>query len=342
MTWPAWFLLLGIAAAPLLPLAYVSGRLLAHARSLWLLGVLTGGIVWVAPHALWLALIGLWFLIRWPREPDPTKFLPAVLRWLGVAGAWGLLLAIPKELLAYAPWGWLLVAWGQSLAVLSRRLRWGGRQKGEMGSPVLTALYLALVSPFCPWWGWPILGVGLGLIFSFHALVAAGLGLVWLYPRTWPLGALAALAGAILWGWSPVVGGRRILEWTPRGDTFDSIVSRWRGWQLMWHYGRDKWLLGRGPGSMEPTLLKWGSRYDLELTWGEGFNELLHFYYEYGLLGVAAVVAFCWPILQRLTVGDPWSAAWGVGIVLAMGHWPARHVSMAVPWLAISAYLVRS
>ena len=188
VTWPAWLLLLGIAAAPLLPLAYVSGRLLAHARSLWLLGVLTGGIVWVAQTELWLALLGLWWLIRWPRHPEPWTLMPALLRWLGVAGAWGLLLAIPKELLAWAPWGWLLVAWGQSLTTLSRRLKWGGRQKGEMGSPVLTALYLALVSPFCPIWGWPILGMGLVLIFSFHALVGLagpgdGVGSDLLLPR---------------------------------------------------------------------------------------------------------------------------------------------------------------
>ena len=82
------------------------------------------------------------------------------------------------------------------------------------------------------------------------------------------------------------------------------------------------------------------SRFDLELTWGEGFNELLHFYYEYGLLGVAAIAAFCWPVVQKLNMGDPWSAAWIVGVVLSLGHWPFRH-TFALVWLAVGAYLVQ-
>ena len=341
MTWPALILALAAAAAPLLPLDYVSGRLLAHARSLWLLGVLTVGIVWVAQTELWLALIGLCFLARWPRHPDPPSLLPSLTQWVAVGASWGLLLHVPRGAWPWIAWAWLAAAGWQCVQILNNRFRHGGRQKGSLGSPVITALYLALVSPFCPWWGWPLLGAGLGLISSVLALVGVGVGLVWLYPLTWPLAGILTLLGAILWLWSPSLRGRRLLEWTPRGDTLDSVIARWRGWRLICHHGTERWLLGHGPGTMEPSLLRWGSRYDMELTWGEGFNESLQVYYEYGALGILAVLAFCWRVGTHLTVGDPWSAAWLVGGVLTMGHWPLRHASLGLTFLAISARLVQ-
>ena len=337
--WPflGW---LAVAAAPLIPLDFVSGRLMAHARSLWLLGLLTVGIVWLAPRELWLALIGLWFLIRWAKEADPPALLPSLVQWIGVGATWGLLLALPPSWLAWAPWGWLAIAGWQSGTLIARKAHLGGRQKGTLGSPVLTALYLALVSPFCPWWGWPLLGAGLTIIWSYQAWVAVAVGMVWLWPGSWPLMTAGGLLVAMLWAWSPMLAGQRLLEWTPRGDTIDSLVSRWRGWQLILHHGRAQWLLGAGPLTMEPALLRWGSRYDLELCWGEGFNELLHFWYEYGMLGVVAVGAFLWRVAPHLELRDPWSAAWVVGLILTLGHWPLRHASIGLPWLAISAMLV--
>ena len=331
---------LAAAAAPLIPLPFVSDRLMADSRAIWLLGVLTLGIIWLAPQELWLALIGLWFLIRWPQHADPPVLVSSLIQWIGVGVAWGLLLSLPPTWLAWAPWGWLAIAGWQSLSLLARKARLGGRQKGQFGSPVLTALYLALVSPFCPWWGWPLLGAGLTVIWSWQAWVAVAAGMVWLYPGSWPWMTAGGLLVAMGWAWSPMVAGQRLLEWTPRGDTIDSLVSRWRGWQLIWHHGRAHWLLGAGPGTMQPALLRWGSRYDLELCWGEGFNELLHLWYEYGLLGVVAAAAFIWRVGPSLTLGDPWSAAWIVGGVLTLAHWPLRHTSIGLPWLAVSAFLV--
>ena len=110
---------------------------------------------------------------------------------------------------------------------------------------------------------------------------------------------------------------------------------------MICHHGTERWLLGHGPNSMEPALLRWGSRYDLELTWGEGFNEALQVYYEYGALGILAILAFMGRVIPHLTVGDPWSAAWLVGGLLALSHWPLRHVSIGLVWLAISAKLVQ-
>jgi len=339
MTWASWILLLAVALVPLLPLDYVSGRLIAHARSLWLLGLLTVGIVWVAQTELWLALIGLCFLMRWPQHKDPPTLLPSIIQWTAVGASWALLLTIPKAWLEVVPWAWLAWAGWQCALIIANRLKWGGRQKGTLGSPVITALYLALVSPFCPWWGWPLLGTGLGLVSSFLALAGVGIGLVWLYPFLAVPGAILGATGAILWCWSPTVGGRRLLEWTPRGDTWDSEVARWRGWRLICHHGTERWLLGHGPGSMEPSLLRWGSRYDMELTWGEGFNEVLQVYYEYGVLGLLAVGAFCWRVVPHLALGDAWSAAWLVGAVLSLGHWPLRHSSIGLTFLVISARL---
>lgn len=336
----AWVGVLAIAAAPGIPLAYVSGRLLAHGRALWLLGLLAVGVAWLGWRAPWLAVIGVWFLLRWPRAPVPSAWLSAAVHWAAVGATWGLLLALPHALLGWAPWGWLAVAGGQTGLLVARKACRGGRPSGTLGSPVLTALFLALVSPFSPWWGWPLLGAGLVIVWSWSAWVAVACGMLWLYPGSWLLMALGGLVVAILWAWSPTVAGQRLLEWTPRGDTIDSLVSRWRGWQCLVHHGRAHWLLGAGPGTMEPALLRWGSRYDIELCWGEGFNELLQLWYEYGMLGVLAVGAFVWRVWPGLTLGDPWSAAWVVGVVLTLGHWPLRHVSIGLVWLAISAYLV--
>ena len=341
--------LMAIALAPAIPLPYVSGRLVGRARALWLLGALTVGIVWLAPRDLWLALIALWFLIQWPRHPDPPSLVPSAVQWAGVGVTWGLLLAIPRDGLAWAPWGWLAIAGWQSLTLVMRKYKRGGRQTGDFGSPVLTALYLALVSPFCPWWGWPLLGSGLVVVWSWHAFLAVGVGWVWGHPELWLLGTSAAATGALAvglsrlarpWRHAPAfLADRPLLEWTPRGDTLDSLVSRWRGWVLLVRHGRAHWLLGAGPNTLEPALLRWGTRYDIELCWGEGFNDPLQLWYEYGLLGVLAMGAFVWRVWPGLTLGDSWSAAWIAGVVLALGHWPLRHISIGLPWFAVSAYL---
>jgi len=327
-------------ALPLLPLPYVAGRLVTHARMLWLLGVLTLGIVWLVPVAPWLSLVGLWFLARWPQEADPPQVVPSLVQWAAVGATWGLLREVPAAAWPWVPWAWLAVAGWQVWVLTARRLALGGRQKGSFGSPAITALYLALVAPFCPWWAWPVLLLGLGLIASWLAFVALAAGVVLLWPGSWLLMAAGGLLVAILWCWSPEIGGQRILEWTPRGDTIDSLVSRARGWQLIIHYGRARWLLGHGPNTTERALLAWGSKHGLELCWGEAFNEPLQLWYEYGILGVAAGVAFCLPIVVRLETGDPWSAAWVVGLVLALGHWPLRHPSIGLVWLTISAALL--
>lgn len=344
MTWETALqgvLWLALAAAPLLPLPYVSARLIHHARSLWLLALLTGVIISIAPFSLWLALIGLWFLLRWPQEADPPRLLPSLMYWIGVGATWQFLLLIPRPWFAWATWGWLAIAGWHSARLIVQRCRSRGRPKGDLGSPVITALYLALVSPFCPWWAWPLLGAGLVLVWSWSALAGVAVGVLWLWPRSWPLMAAGAVLVAILWEWSPQIGGQRWWEWTPRGDTIDSLVSRWRGWQLLIHHGQKRWFLGYGPDRTESAMLRWGSRYDLELCWGEAFNEPLQFWFEYGVLGLAAVVAFCWPIVHKLNIGDPWSAAWIVGGVLALVHWPLRHASIGLVWFAISAYLVQ-
>ena len=59
--------------------------------------------------------------------------------------------------------------------------------------------------------------------------------------------------------------------------------------------------------------------------------------HEYGLVGLLAVLAFAWRIGSHLTLGDPWSAAWLAGAVMSFGHWPMRHTTLGVTFLAISA-----
>lgn len=334
-------ILAAVALAPAIPLYIVNPRLLWQARSYWLLGLLAASAVFLAPREPWLALIALWYALRWWQEDEPFLWLPSAVTWVAVGATWALLLRVPY--LDWAPWGWLAVAGYQSglVIVMKYQLRNKVRPTGTLGSPVLTAMFLAMVAPFCPWWGWPVLGLALVCLWSWRAFLGLTAGLVWLYPDLTPYGAgIVALAG-FLWLWSPEIGGRRLWEWTPRGDTFDSVVSWVRNLQLVRHHVQARPWLGYGPETMEPALLKWGSRYNLELTWGELHCDPLHLLYEYGLLGFLAVVAFAWRIAPHLVLGDPWSAAWIAGGVMAWIHWPLRNPAIGVTWLAISAGVVR-
>lgn len=333
-----------IALVPRISLRYVSTEGLRQVNYIWLLGLLAVGSLWlIGQGEAWLGLIGCWFLCRW-RTPELRNPL---LRWAALGATWGLLLAVPRTL-----WPWIALAWvgwaclhGVAVAYRALRIRpW--RQKGWAPSPVMTALSLALVTPFAPWWAWPFLAVGLGLTCSWVAILGVGVGWVWLYPGSWLLGAVAALTGGILLGvsrwqrrfptWVPW------LEWTPRGDSLDGVRSRLVGWAGLGLLlaRQPRWWWGRGPDTTEAGLLEVSSRSGVEVPLGDACNDLVQLTVEYGILGVLAAGAFVWRIAPHLTLGDPWSAAWIVGAVLSLAHYPLRYPPTGLVWLAVSAKLV--
>lgn len=329
---------LAAALMPAIPLVQVSTAQLAKARSYWLLGLLTLAICWLAWSELWLALIGFAFLCRW-RSPAE---LPSLVAWGGVAASWFLLLHIPRDLYDWIVLGWLAVALWQVGVLMDRYARMRRRMVGTFGSPVLTGLYLAAVLPLAPLWVVPILGIGLVLTSSIAAGGAVAVAMVWRFPWTWPLPLATASIILVLWAYSPTVKGRRILEWSLRGDTADSVWARWYAWRVIVHELRQHpqhWVFGIGPGSAVKALRQWGSRLKVELPY-EVTNEALQLVYEYGLIGGLAALAFVWRVGSHLTLGDPWSAAWVGFLVLSFTHWPLRHPLIGPVFLAVSVRVV--
>lgn len=346
-----WLLtLLGALLVPLNAITMVATRELATARDRWLLAVLTLVTVWLAwqPGLLWLALIALWHLARW-RDP---ALLGSVVMWAAIGATWALLRSLPPWAFDVIAWGWVAGAVGQvGFCLWSWRVTdWsvikrpslGRRVKGTLGSPVLTAFYFTLTAPFTPWWLWPMLGVGFYLTCSWSALIGLAVAGAWMWPLTALPVAAGGLAVAMLGWWSPVVRGQRLLEWLPRGDSVDGWLTRWTLTRLLlWHWwtGGHRWL-GHGPQSTTRQARLWGSRTGVELPNGEGHCDIAQTVYEMGLLGAFAMLAFGWPILSRLTIGDPWSASWIALIVISLGHWPLRHPILGLMFLVISARLV--
>ena len=222
--------------------------------------------------------------------------------------------------------------------------------KGTYGSPVLTAISLSAVAPFVPWYVIPLLAPGVYLTFSFTCFIGVAIATTWMMPQSgvYVWSGLAVLLVALLLAKRhevDVVGpatfrNQRLFEWTPRGDSTDGWWSRLILDRLMLeHWWTAARWLGHGPGHAQGEARKWGSRGDRDLLSGECHCDVLQHVYEYGLLGLAAVLAFCVPIVMNLRIGDPWSAAWLVLLVVSAIHYPARHPALGLMWLAISARL---
>ena len=134
-----------------------------------------------------------------------------------------------------------------------------------------------------------------------------------------------------------------LLEHTPRGSSLDSFWQRVRVTKLLLRSfcRREWWPFGYGPRSMEIRIIRWASRHGVEsIPLGHVHNDLLQFVYQYGLCGVATLVLTAALVLPKLAWGDPWSAAWVAGVVLATATIPMHNVSTGLIWLTTTAYLI--
>lgn len=336
--------------AVLNPVEMVAIRDLTSARDRLLLGATAALGIWAALEgALWLALLALWHVARW-RSRDT---LPSLMIWLLIAGLWALLRHVPPAAWPWVAWAWCAAAaWQVGVCVYRwivtdwspiKRKSLGRRSKGLLGSPVLTSFFFVLVAPFCPWWGWPVLALGLWLTCSITAAVALALALAVLHPTWTPWIAAALGLSAAAW-----IGSRqtrwRIFEWTPRGDSLDAWESRRRlTVLLLWHWLRAPWarfVWGFGPDATAESSRQWSSRQAIELPNGEAHNDPAQLAYEYGLVGAAAAMAFIAPIVPHLRLGDPWSAAWLALVAISFVHWPLRHPVLGVMGLVLSVRLL--
>ncbi len=355
---------LGAALAPGMPIAMISMRELTKLRNWWLLAVLTLGAVWlVAAGEAWLGCIAVWYAVRWgnphviPGEHGPDaaqekRIRPGLITWVGIGATWFLLRSMPSWAWDWLPTAWLVVAayhvfvcayvsWTKPSPYERRALFGLWRTKGTQGSPAITALFFALVAPFAPWWFWPVLAVGLYLTWSWLALIGVAAGLTVLYPASglYIAATVLTLLGTwfISWRW-----GWKWFEFTPRGDSFDSVINRLILWWLItkaWWAG-PRWL-GRGPYSLEPELRRWSSRCWIELPNGEACCDPLQHVYEYGLLGVVAVGALVYRLVVHAHLGDSWTAALVGAAVMSWGHYPTRQPAIGLVVLTVAAGVLR-
>lgn len=133
------------------------------------------------------------------------------------------------------------------------------------------------------------------------------------------------------------------LEHTPRGSSLDSLWQRVLITKLLLQsFCRRAWFpWGYGPRSMERAIIRWGAVHGVNsIPLGQPHNEILHLAYEYGLCGVASMAIAAALVLPKLSLGDPWSAAWCAGVVLACATVPFRSVSTGLLWLTACAHLI--
>lgn len=341
--------LLAAALAPSLSVSMISMPEVIRIRDTWLLTVLALGAVWLAfAGEVWLALMALWYLIGW-RSPARHAGL---LTWVAIGATWFMLRSLPPWAWTWLPWAWLTIAaihvarcawlaWCMPSPYERRALFGLWRTKAWQGSPAITAIFFALVAPFCPWWGWPVLGLGLYLTWSWLAFIGVATGLAVLYPAWagWLVASVTLVLATWAISWAYDV---KLFEWTPRGDSFDSVIARLTVWVLLvqaWWAG-PRWL-GRGAYALDPELRRWSSRSKRELPTGESSVEPLQHLYEYGALGILAVGFLGLRLSSGFACGDPWTAALAASAVISLGHYPCRQPAIGLVVLTLAAGVIR-
>lgn len=361
--WLVGAIALLVALAPCLPLNQISVQSLKQARDYWLLALLALATIWLAAVAPIFAPIGLWGLVHW-RTRHVTE---TMVSWAGLAGFWIACQALPADAwpIIIRP-AWCLIG-TVATGTLVWQWYWVGTQEalnqghpwwhpyrhlhaaGWFGQRTLAGAFFALVLPFYPAWALPIPLVGLFVTSSWAAYLAAlGAAIV-----LWPIPALV-LGGSvsILAAFALVLRSSgstwHLLEYTPRGDSLDSVWQRVRVIRLlvrsMAHRAWWPWGYGTRVGSrkaMEMAVIRWAARYGVTtIPTGHPHCDLLHFFFEYGVPGVAIVVilgALAWP---RMAWGDPYTACLIAGGILAGSTLPFRSPATGLLWLAAVAHLV--
>ena len=147
--------------------------------------------------------------------------------------------------------------------------------------------------------------------------------------RFWPLGGVAT-------------GRWRLLEYTPRGDSLDSLWQRTRVAKLLlFSYTNPAWWpFGRGPRSMEGQIIRWASKVGPEaIPLGQPHQEIGHFLFEHGLSGIAALILLAVQLIPKLQFGDPWSAMIVAGTILGGASIPFRVMSTGLMGLTAVAHV---
>ena len=116
----------------------------------------------------------------------------------------------------------------------------------------------------------------------------------------------------------------------------DAIRTRLTVWSVcLWKAQRSPfWLIGHGADSFHEDGRTWIYNHRLTEEYKEAHNDYIEFLYEYGLLGVVALVWYGYSILPGLRLSDPYTGAVIAMLVASFGNFPVR----VAPVIGLAAF----
>lgn len=223
----------------------------------------------------------------------------------------------------------------------------GNNIHGTFGHRTGLGIYLALLIPlaFVSDYGWALAGIyaaGIFLSRSSVATAAASAGLLWVAPSLWPFAFVAALAAL----WYRAI---KIHPSYPGGWKFrhvgDSLAARHRVWSVTLRKSRawPTWLIGAGHGAFQQKARTWvrSEKIVTGEVYNEAHNDYLEAFYEYGLVGVAALVIWFVRYSDALAFADPLTGSvMSLGIA-GLANFPLRVATLATVALMLAVLLMR-
>lgn len=335
---------------------------------------------WVDPSLGILATIGAyrWLERAWwatdQRDGIPRGWTRLAGGLLWPTAAMGLVLgrSLPPALLPIVLYGFLAAGVFQTTLGISQWLAYHNKARsvllvmdkqvhGSMGQRTGLGIFLAILSPLAltlpgPW-SWLLVGyyaIGMMLAKSAVASLAATVGLLWVAPLAWPW---LVLGGIVAVGlrtfkfsrdsfWEPMNRAKRRVVYAKFRHVGDSIEARKRVWAMTLERGREwpAWLVGHGPGAFNEHGPRWtallqGRMADL---YKECHNDYLEFWYEHGLVGLAAVAWFLWRFQSGLAWGDPVTGAFVTLGMTMLANFPLKVApNVALAWFLVIIWLAR-
>ena len=346
------YALVGLAIlAPALVMWSVAPPQRMRARSWWILGVLAGVGIYVAPTDPWLTVVAVALAVWWVQRSDDFlgqlgdfDMVTIVASWAAIGATWYLVRAIPEDHERWILWGWGVLAYAQAGLMLYERRAMVDKRAPHawIGQRMYAGCWLAMMLCLLPLWAWPGLLVGLFLSGpSWLACLALAAGSAVRWPFLWPyLSALVLGLVALVW-WAPN-GQVRWLKRLPRGDSLDSVRIRVRVYRLALRQmalDPKAFWLGFGPGTAGRASRRWNLRHSGIEALGNMHSEPVQIVFEFGALGALGLGLFVWRIGASMTWGDPWSAAAVAGLVVACGSNLSGVIPLGITFLVICARL---
>ena len=218
----------------------------------------------------------------------------------------------------------------QSGLGISQWMNWplfnvGGQVIGTIGHRTGLGIYLGMLVPlgFLTDYGWWLTAAYLpGLVLARCAVswAAMATGLMCVHPHLWPLAVVILMLG----------GAHRFVKWNSGHVKLrlfhDAVSTRMTVWTIaLWKTQRwPYWLIGHGGDSFHHDGRTWIYNHKLHEEYKEAHNDYVEFLYEYGVLGVVALVWYGYSLHAGLSLHDPVTGAMAALLMASFGNFPVR------------------